>query len=100
MGKKFFGNQDVEQIISHLRHFLRNNLKYNLKIDPMGVHFEIDEAIVKEQRVTNRDQFSSELGGMSRKQRRLFNLKRRRSRPKLRSVKKGRTVPLRGTLIY
>lgn len=100
MGRKFFGNQDVSQIIAHLQYFLRGGLKYNLKIDPLGVHFEIDEAVRREQRLTNVDQYGHELSGMSRKQRRNFNLKRRRSRPKLRSVKKGRTVSLRGTMVY
>jgi len=100
MGSKFFSNQDSEQILAHLRNFLRNGLKYNLKIDPLGIHFEIDETIRRDQRITNQEQFSHELHGMSQKQRRLFNLKRRRSKPKLRSVKKGRTVSLRGNPIY
>jgi hypothetical protein len=100
MGSKFFGNQDSEQILAHLRNFLRRNLRYNLKVDPLGIHFEISEAIQRNDRLTNQEQFSHELRGMSQKQRRLFNLKRRRSKPKLRSVKKGRTVSLRGSLVY
>jgi len=100
MGSKFFSNQDSEQILAHLRNFLRKGLKYNLRIDPLGIHFEINEAVYRGERVTNQDQFSNELHQMSNKQRRLFNLKRRRSKPKLRSVKKGRTVSLRGSLVY
>lgn len=100
MAGKFFGNQDAGQVLSHLRNLLRNNLRYNLKADPLGIHFEVDEAIQHERRTTNRDQFGHELEGMSGKQRRLFNLKRRRVKPKLRSVKKGRTLSLKGTLVY
>jgi len=100
MGRKFFGNQSSEQTMSHLRRFLRKGVNYNLEIDPMGIHFEIDEAVSREARTTNRTQFSNELGTMGKKQRRKFNLRRRRSRPKLRSVKKGRTISLRGSLVY
>lgn len=100
MSSKFFGNQDCEQIIGHLRNFLRRNVRYNLSIDGLGIHFEINEAIAHERRVTNREQFGSELSGMSNKERRLFNLKRRRIKPKIRSVKKGRTVSLKGTFGY
>lgn len=100
MNGRFFGNQTAEQILSHLRNLLRNNLKYNLKADPLGIHFEIDEAIQHDGRITNRDQFGREFEGMSGKQRRLFNLKRRRVKPKLRSVKRGRRISLKGTLVY
>lgn len=97
MSRKFFGNQDCEQIIGHLRNFLRRGVRYNLSIDGLGVHFEINEAIQHERRMTNREQFKNELSGMSNKERREFNLKRRRIKPKLRSVKKGRTISLGGT---
>jgi hypothetical protein len=100
MGRKFFGNQDAGQVIAHLSNLLRRGLKYNLEVDPLGVHFEIDEAVQRTARLTNQTQFSGELSGMSNRERRLFNLKRRRSRPKIRSVKRGRTVSLRGNLTY
>ena len=100
MASKHFKNQDTEKVISHLKHFLKKDVKYNLKIDPLGIHFEINETLKKSQRTTNRDKFSGELSSMSKKQRRNFNLKRRRLRSKIRSVKKGRTVSLKGQTNY
>jgi len=100
MSGKFFGNQDHEQIIGHLKNFLRDGVRYNLSIDGLGIHFEIKEAIQHERRMTNSELFKNELSGMSKKERKEFNLKRRRMRPKIRSVKKGRTVSLKGTFAY
>jgi hypothetical protein len=96
MGSKYFGNQEKEQIIAHIKSFLRPGLRYNLKIDPLGIHFEIFEAVRREERKTNREQFGHEVRDMTQKERRRFNLKRRRTNPKIRSVKRGRTVSLKG----
>jgi hypothetical protein len=100
MGSKFFGNQEKNQILAHLERFLRGPMRYNLKIDPLGIHFEISESVQRPQRITNQEQFSNELHGMSNKERRLFNLKRRRSKPKIRSVKRGRMVSLKGSFNF
>ena len=93
MPPKRFSNQTPEQIVSHLTHFLKNNLMYNLYIDPLGVYYRIDEA-----RGGQKERF--ELPGnwhqMSNREKREFRQKKRRIMPKIRNVKKGRTVNLKG----
>ncbi|MCX6695347.1 MAG: hypothetical protein NTU61_03540 [Candidatus Altiarchaeota archaeon] len=94
MPPKKFSNQNPEQIISHLANFLKDNNMYNLYIDPLGVFFSINEA-----RGGQRKQevpLPRDWHQMSERERREYRNKKRRVSPKIRSVKKGRTVSLKG----
>ena len=97
MSKKQFSNQTPEQIISHLSHFMDNNLKYNLFIDPLGIRLVIKESTRKNGNTPSkkRAQIKKEQENMSKRQKRISNTKKR-TRPKIRTVKKGRTVELKG----
>jgi hypothetical protein len=69
---------------------------YNLSVDPLGIYFELRESncqpkVESEKRIMLRQEFQH----MSKKMRRLGGT-RKRVGPKIRSVKKGRTVNLKG----
>lgn len=98
-GKKF-SNQTPEQVISHLCHLLGYDTKYDLSVDPFGVYFVIRECSrqsrgSKKQGSDKRDRIRGEHSSMKPRQIKLSNTKKRIN-PKIRSVKKGRTVPLKG----
>ena len=93
MPEKRFSNQTPEQIISHLTFFLRNNMNYNLYIDPLGIYYEIKEA---RGGVKQDMQLPANWNQMSQKECRDYRHKKRRGHAKIRSVKKGRTVSLKG----
>jgi len=94
MPPKKFSNQTSEQIISHLSHFLRSNSMYNLYIDPLGVYYSINEARGGQRK--QEVQLPKDWSQMSDRERREYRNKKRRINPKIRSVKKGRTVSLKG----
>ena len=74
-----------------------NNLKYNLFIDPLGIRLVIKESTRKNGNTPSkkRAQIKKEQENMSKRQKRISNTKKR-TRPKIRTVKKGRTVELKG----
>jgi len=93
MPPKRFSNQTPEQIVGHLSHFLKRNIMYNLYIDPLGVYYSITEA-----RGGQKQDFElpKDWHQMSNREKREFRQKKRRVNPKIRNVKKGRTVNLKG----
>jgi len=93
-GKKF-GNQSVDQIVKHLINLLDSNAKYNLSADPLGVHFTITEAVGKKPRSEKRRKLREAQRDLSTGKRKHLSTKKT-TRPKIRSVKKGRTVQLKG----
>lgn len=94
--RKRFGNQTPEQIIKHLCHYLGYNARYNLTIDPLEVHFVITESMGSKKGLSDkRRRIREEQRGKSKKYRKMLGTKKR-TRPKIRSVKKGRTVELKG----
>jgi len=96
MRLKRFSNQSHEQIISHLYYFLNENTEYNLSIDPLGIRFIITESTKKKRKPSEkRKLIREEQKNMSKRQKKLSGTKKR-TRPKIRSVKKGRTVALKG----
>jgi len=98
MPAKHFRYQKPEQIIQHLAHFLSGRVTYDLKIDPLGVYFEIRESSGKRRRKQaseKRKIIQGEQQNMSKRKRKLSNTAKR-TNPKIRSVKKGRTVKLTG----
>jgi len=97
---KRFSNQTPEQILKHLKHFLDESVTYDLYIDTLNVNFFIRESIKKRKRgkISEKKKKLKELQknkNLSKRQRKLIATKKR-TRPKIRSVKKGRTVILKG----
>lgn len=95
-GKKF-GNQSADQIINHLTNLLNPNVKYNLSSDPLNVRFIITEAVGKKPRSVKRLRLRDEQKNLSKGKRKHMSTKKN-TRPKIRSIKKGRTVPLKGVV--
>jgi hypothetical protein len=91
-------SQTRQQIISHLMSVLREERLYTLTTDPLNIHITIRECerqkrTLSEKQMNVRREFASK----SKKIRRL-SATRRRTGPKIRSVKKGRTVNLKGAV--
>jgi hypothetical protein len=95
---KRFSNQSKEEVLRHLANLLRPNTLYNVCVDPMSIYFEVRESnrqphVESEKRFNIRQEYAH----MSKKSRRLSGT-RKRTGPKIRSVKKGRTVNLKGVV--
>lgn len=96
MRGKRFSNQNREQIINHLHHFLNRDIMYNLSIDPLSIRFIITESTGGKKNLSEkRIQVREEQKNMRKRHKKLSNTKKR-TRPKIRSIKKGRTVELKG----
>ncbi|MFH0863018.1 MAG: hypothetical protein V1875_08335 [Candidatus Altiarchaeota archaeon] len=95
---KRFSNQTKEEVLKHLANLLRPGTIYNLQSDPLDLHFEIRESDRQPREVSDkRQRIQAEFQHMSKKKRRLSGT-RKRVGPKIRSVKKGRTVNLKGVV--
>lgn len=95
---KRFRNQSAEQILGHLGRLLDGQSEYNLFVDPLGIYFEVRESRgngKKKKPSRKKRRIRSEQSGMKPRQKKLSNTKKRIN-PKIRSVKKGRTVTLKG----
>lgn len=91
-----FSNQKNTQIIKHLEKLLRDDKLYNLTIDPIGIYFVLKESVKQTKEPSEKQiKIRKEYENSSKKKRKLSGT-RRRSSPKIRSVKKGRTVNLKG----
>lgn len=91
-----FRNQTPEEIIKHLAHLLTNDTKYNLTVDPLRVYFTIAESTrAGRKRSDKRRRIREFQSGLSKGRRKQIGTKKR-TRPKIRSVKKFRTVELKG----
>ncbi len=96
MKSKRFSNQTAEQILKHLHTLLDDKQKYTLTADPLGIHFTVTESRKIRKKLSGKKiNLKKEQEFMSKKQRRKSNTKKR-TRPKIRTVKKGRTVNLKG----
>ncbi|MBU4267138.1 MAG: hypothetical protein L6243_04185 [Candidatus Altiarchaeales archaeon] len=93
-GKKF-GNQTVDQILKHLINLLDPTAKYTLSVDPLNVHFTIREAFGKAPRSEKRNKLRAAQKNLSTGQKKHIATKKT-TRPKIRTIKKGRTVNLKG----
>jgi hypothetical protein len=93
-GRKF-SNQTVEQVIKHLGNLLDANFRYTLSSDPLGVHFTITESVGgaknSDKRFMRREAFKNLSKGM-----RKHMSTKKMTNPKIRSIKKGRMVNLKG----
>ncbi|MBN2015032.1 MAG: hypothetical protein JW778_07620 [Candidatus Altiarchaeota archaeon] len=96
MAAKRFSNQSGEQIIKHISNFLQEDCSYDLFIDPLGIRFLITESTRKRKKPSvKRMLLRKEHQNMSKGLRKLSGT-RKRTKPKIRSIKKGRTVSLKG----
>ncbi len=97
-GKKI-SNQTPQQILKHLSHLLTDDEKYDLHADPLKVHFEIKESTkhTRKKQTTKKKQRKEESKNLPKRKRRLQNT-RKKTKPKIRTIKKGRTVPLKGVV--
>ncbi len=93
-GKKF-SNQSADQIIGHLINLLNPKVRYNLSADSLGVRFTITEAIGKKTRSEKRLRLRDAQKNLSKGKKKHMSTKKT-TKPKIRSVKKGRTVSLKG----
>jgi len=95
MPKKKFGNQTVDQILKHLINLLDSEAKYDLFVDPLNIHFTIREAMGKKPRSEKRNKLRAAQRNLS-KGRKKHMATKKTTRPKIRTIKKGRTVNLKG----
>ncbi|MBN2250831.1 MAG: hypothetical protein JW724_01985 [Candidatus Altiarchaeota archaeon] len=95
MHGKRFSNQTVEQVLAHLGNLLDRSLKYNLSSDPLGVHYTVTESVDRTKNSEKRFKRREALRGLSRGARKHMGTKKMTG-PKIRSIKKGRTVSLKG----
>lgn len=97
MKAKRFRNQTPEQVLKHLKKLLSDDNKYNLIVDPLGVYYTITESTRTGGRrdARKRQEIRRLQEGLSRGGRKRAGTRKRTS-PKIRSVKKYRTVPLKG----
>ena len=94
-GKKF-SNQKKDATIKHLANMLRDDKLYNITSDPLGTYFEIKESIKQSKQPSEKQiRIKKEYSDHSTKLRKLSGTRRRTS-PKIRTSKKGRTVNLKG----
>jgi hypothetical protein len=93
---KRFRYQTKQQVLKHLSNMLKPGTLYGLKSDPLGIYFEVRESTRQRRRLSDKEKrIREETRHLSKKKRRLSSTKKR-IRPKIRSVKKGRTVNLKG----
>jgi len=99
MPSKKFGNQSPKQIIAHLKNILQDDCKYTLIVDPLESFFEIKRTTGRRAKrrghSEKRERIKSEQSTMRPRKRKLSN-SAKRTYPKIRSIKKGRTVSLKG----
>ncbi len=99
MASKKFNNQGKSQILKHLEHLLNSSASYNLFVDPLGIYLEIKESLGKRKKMSvKREKLKSESNHLSKGKRKRISTNKR-TRPKIRTVKKGRTVKLKG-IVY
>ncbi len=96
MGDKRFSNQTSQQILSHISKLLSEDAAYNLQVDPLSLRFLITESTRPKKKLSEkREQIKAEYKNKSKRMRKLSGT-RKRTNPKIRTVKKGRTVALKG----
>ena len=95
-GKARFSNQKKKALLKHLDNLLLDEKLYNLSADPLGIYFDIRESRKAPKEMSEkRQRIKKEYQDSSKKKRKLSGTRRRTS-PKIRNAKKGRTVNLKG----
>jgi hypothetical protein len=96
MPARKFSNQKPEQIIAHLSNLFNREVRYNLFVDPLCIHFTITESLERNNEISDkRKKIKEDQQSMTKGQRKLSGTRKRKG-AKIRSVKKGRTVNLKG----
>ncbi len=97
MKARRYSNQSKEQIIGHLSNILNEKVRYTLTVDPLGICYTLKESQVRKKKPpsSKKIKLREDQKWMSKKQRKKSNTKKR-IKPKIRTVKKGRTVKLQG----
>ena len=96
MPTKKFSNQNTKQILAHLETYLQEDIEYNLKIDLLANYFEISSSAKSKRKSAKRDRVRSEAEKLSQRKRRLALSAKRRDKPKLKHVRNGRQIKLKG----
>jgi len=95
MAFKRFSNQNSEQVAAHLRSFLGADY-FNLEIDTFAGRAEVRKCVGGQGHSNKMERMRARMQGMSPKQRRAAMSAKRREKPKLKHVRNGRTITLRG----
>ncbi|MBN2517648.1 MAG: hypothetical protein JXB14_02280 [Candidatus Altiarchaeota archaeon] len=98
MATKKFSNQSFEQVISHLRTHLPQDRSYNLKIDPFTYYAGINASTGSKKDSAKREKIRNEAQRLSQRKRRLALSAKRRDKPKLKHVRNGREIKLKGRI--
>ena len=99
MSQKIFSNQSADQVISHLKRYLEaeESDNFNLKVDTFAKVVEVRKARQGSKGESKkRDKIREEMKGASSAKRKKMLSAKRREKPKLKHVRNGRMVNLRG----
>ncbi|MBN2518114.1 MAG: hypothetical protein JXB14_04670 [Candidatus Altiarchaeota archaeon] len=97
MSTKKFSNQSLEQVIGHLGSNLAPGIKYDVRLDTFANHVEIDPAVrTGGHGSMKRDRIRDAAGSMKPRRRKLAMSAKRREKPKLKHVRNGRMITLKG----
>ncbi len=95
MSVKRFGNQTVEQIAAHLASSLGPG-PYNIEIDTLSETAAVKRSSGGGGESRKMDRLKGQASGMSPKRRKHAMSAKRREKPKLKHVRNGRTITLKG----
>lgn len=99
MATKNFSKQSAEQVIAHLKSYLEagEDDKFNLKIDTFAKVAEIRKARPgKKGESKKKDKIRAQMSEMQPKKRKKVLSNKRREKPKLKHVRNGRMITLKG----
>lgn len=94
MAFKRFGNQNAEQVAAHLRSFLGDC--FNVEIDTFAGRAEVKKAIGGQGHSAKKERLRARMHDMSPSQRKAAMSAKRREKPKLKHVRNGRAITLKG----
>jgi len=96
MAVKRFSNQDLDQVIAHMRSFLQEDLSYDIRIDPLAGHCEINTSRGGKKGSNKKSKLKELSRSMRPRKRKLVSAAKRREKPKLKHVRNGREIKLTG----
>jgi hypothetical protein len=95
MAFKRFGNQTSEQVAAHLRSFLDTDC-FNLEVDTFTGRAEVRKCVGGQGHSDKKERLRARMQGMSPSQRKAAMSAKRREKPKLKHVRNGRAITLKG----
>jgi len=96
MSQKNFSNQTGEQVAAHLQRYLGSD-KFNVKIDTFAGIAEVRKSLPREKGDSKKKaRIREQMSGMQPKKRRKVLSAKRREKPKLKHVRNGRMISLKG----